>query len=134
MVRAVSVLSGKDCYDLPAFLFSVKKIHRSKIYRHICGSSGGIMCIYCSGDTGGGCMQSGSQAGAWIMGMVWGVGVISGPKVGGVQCSSILGGITWQPVRFILSLGGVNKARRNLVSGSVVSSGLLRQLFRQYFP
>ena len=115
MVRAVNVLSGEDYCDLPAFLFSVKKIHGSKIYRHICGSSGGIMCIYCSGDTGGGCMQSGYQAGVWIMGMVWGVGVISGPKVGGVQCSSILGGITRQPVRFILSLGGVNKARRNLV-------------------
>lgn len=80
----------------------------------------------------GGCMQSGYQAGAWVMGMVCGVGVISGPKVSGVQCSSILGGITRQPVRFILSLGKVNKI--NLVRGSAVSSGLLRQLFRQYFP
>lgn len=132
MVRPVSVLSGEDYCDLPDFLFSVKKIHGSKLYRHIRGSSGGIMCIYCSGDTGGGCMQSGYQAGAWVIGMVCGVGVISGPKVGGVQCSSILGGITQQPVRFILSLGKVNKI--NLVRGSAVSSGLLRQLFRQYFP
>ena len=109
MVRAVSVLSGEDYCDLPALLFYVKQIHGSKIYRHICGSSGGIMWIYCSFDTGGGCMQSGYQAGAWVMGMVWGVGVISGPKVGGMQCNSILGGLTLQPVRFILSLGGVNK-------------------------